>query len=943
MPAILQLTDGTTTVNFISDTFGFHLQSWNRTIINYKGGGTFQNSSLADGRRLVDKKFTNGIETFVLKANDTDQDGLLQDEHNLLLLLEKATNFWTAEGQDEPVWISAKANKESNTRYAIIQTYRIPELPGQFEAPFLQPGCLAALDTFSLIVEREQWLSNPPGESDQIADLTSVQTWQFEALWANNTALPGSRVESIIQTTNGDIYASDVTQILRSQDNGAIWGVVTGAPTICEVLLQTANGNIYAGDDGQILRSIDGGATWPVNTVLPTGVIRSLLQVANGDIYAGETAQILRSQDNGASWGVVSTDPVGNVESLFQAANGDIYAGENNRLWVSRDEGVTWTVPLGGSGLLFTSIIQLANGNLLVCDFGSGTIFQSLDNGVTWGTASTGAPLNRPQDMLLAADTSIYVGDLGEILKSVDGGLTWATETTLPAAQVNGMLQTTNGNIYAGEDGDIFRRVESTTQMGADNTSGGFVVNKQNEANLTHIKIDDGGVFTDIFPISSFPIDFLPAVPVANDAVYFGIDEAIIDEGVFSGVIFDILSVGIDLVVLWEYWDGAFWAFLILDSRINTPNFAVPGVVSVHWIQPADWAKTVVDGITGFWVRARVVSVGGSPAPPSQQNRNIYAPNLAYVEIDSILGDIDAIIKVEANNTSSVFGGFELRDGRGIIGLRSTSRGENFVAYLNVSDQQVPIGLTVALGATTTFSDDPTTPTGRKATYNPAGVEVLANRVTFTFETTLARDYYGDFRAFLRGRQSGGAAGDITFRVQVTTGSGGVTQTNDTVIFESTSDDQLVDLGRISLPVSTLFLTSEIPDQTSLVIQAGSASGTPNMEIYDVVLIPVDEWSVDSQDKDTSGDGAVLFTDKLSVDSVDNPKVAIRSLVQETATNEIIAVYQTIANGKAVLHPNITQRLWFLFARQPSICEPETAHKVLIFKNQRYLAARGNQ
>lgn len=940
MPAILQLTDGTTTVNFISDTFGFHLQSWNRTIINYKGGGTFQNSSLADGRRLVDKKFTNGIETFVLKANDTDQDGLLQDEHNLLLLLEKATNFWTAEGQDEPVWISAKANRESNTRYAIIQTYRIPELPGQFEAPFLQPGCLAALDTFSLIVEREQWLSNPPGESDQITDLTSVQAWQFEALWANNTALPGSRVESIIQTTNGDIYASDITQILRSQDNGAIWGVVTGAPTICEALLQTANGNIYAGDDGQILRSIDGGATWPVNTALPTGVVRSLLQVANGDIYAGEDGQILRSQDNGASWGVISTDPTDDVEVLFQAANGDIYAGESTRVWVSRDGGVTWLVSLGGATGFVNDMIQVASGNLLVCS--TGEVWQSMDNGVIWGIAATGAPIVTPVTMIIAADGTLFMTDAATILISVNSGLNWVAETTLPAVQTYGLLQTTNGDIYAGEDGDIFRRVVSTTQMGSSDLDKVFVSNRQNEANLTHIKVDDGGVFTDIFPMTSLPTDLLPAVPAVDDAIYFGIDETLIDEGVFGGLAFDLSEIALDITIVWENLAVGWTAMIVRD---NTNGFIVPGITTVHWRQSGNaWTKATIDGITGFWVRARVSAIGASPSPPTQQTRNIYAFNLGYIEADSVLGDIDAIVEIEAANVSSLpDGDTNLKDNRAIIGLRSIARGENFSAYLNASDQQVPIGLAVGVGVSTTFANRVNSPTGRSIFYNPVGAEAMADRATFTLETTLARDYYGEFRAFLRGRQTFGSVGDITFRLQVTTGSGGVVGSGNIVSFASTAiDNQLVDLGRVSLPVSTLFLSSEVPDQTTLVIQAASVSAGPDIDIYDIVLVPIDEWSVDALSKDSD----VTFTRKLSIDSANNPKVSIRSLVKETATNEIVAVYQTIANGKAVLHPNITQRLWFLFAEDRNdvwLSQSEVTHHVTILKNQRYLAARGNQ
>jgi hypothetical protein len=71
MPARLVITDGTTTIDLIDRSFGFHLDSWEPAIAQYKQGGTFSDSPLADGRRLVDRHFDNAFETFELKAPRT--------------------------------------------------------------------------------------------------------------------------------------------------------------------------------------------------------------------------------------------------------------------------------------------------------------------------------------------------------------------------------------------------------------------------------------------------------------------------------------------------------------------------------------------------------------------------------------------------------------------------------------------------------------------------------------------------------------------------------------------------------------------------------------------------------------------------------------------------------------------------------------------------------
>ena len=175
MTARLVITDGTTTVDLLG-TDGYILNSWRPAISGYKGGGTYQSSSLSDGRRLVHSVFENVVERFDLKAHNASQNILIHTTQELRRLLEKASDYWTTGWQDEPVWIEARASKETNTRYAIIQAGKIPEDDNPFSQPFLQPGCDAVMDGLTLLVERGHWLANEPGVGECV-EVSGEQDW----------------------------------------------------------------------------------------------------------------------------------------------------------------------------------------------------------------------------------------------------------------------------------------------------------------------------------------------------------------------------------------------------------------------------------------------------------------------------------------------------------------------------------------------------------------------------------------------------------------------------------------------------------------------------------------------------------------------------------------------------------------------------------------------
>ncbi len=116
---------------------------------------------------------------------------------------------------------------------------------------------------------------------------------------------------------------------------------------------------------------------------------------------------------------------------------------------------------------------------------------------------------------------------------------------------------------------------------------------------------DDGGVQTDETTeannVAANDMTLLPALPVADDAYYFG-----------SSIPFPILELNIGTAgvgtwtIVWEYYSPS-TGWTALSSVVDGSNaFRVAGGVVIGFTLPYDWAQVAVAGITAYWIRARV-------------------------------------------------------------------------------------------------------------------------------------------------------------------------------------------------------------------------------------------------------------------------------------------------------------------------------------------------
>lgn len=202
--AILRVTDGTSTIDLIRGVW--RLFRWQPSIVQPKGGGTWRSSPLSEGRRLVNRQFGNAIETFELKAKRSGADNLISELQDLQRLLEKAVEYWTTSWQNEPVWIEARARCETNTRYALLYNWQIPELRNWYAQPFAMTPRI--LDDVTLILERGHWTENNPLSTGTCVEISGKQTVQA-GIYEPSASTDDAYVDNVaasINTGGNQIY-----------------------------------------------------------------------------------------------------------------------------------------------------------------------------------------------------------------------------------------------------------------------------------------------------------------------------------------------------------------------------------------------------------------------------------------------------------------------------------------------------------------------------------------------------------------------------------------------------------------------------------------------------------------------------------------------------------------------------------------------------------------
>lgn len=138
---------------------------WRPQIAQYKGDGDYVDSAIADGRRLVSKKYANVVETIPLTVRGTNQAQAINRIRELLQVIRQAANYWTEPYEYDYAWLEVRpACNDCRTGYAKIVKANVPELNDPYGQPFFSAYNEAVMEDISLIVERQPlWRGVQPG------------------------------------------------------------------------------------------------------------------------------------------------------------------------------------------------------------------------------------------------------------------------------------------------------------------------------------------------------------------------------------------------------------------------------------------------------------------------------------------------------------------------------------------------------------------------------------------------------------------------------------------------------------------------------------------------------------------------------------------------------------------------------------------------------------
>jgi len=151
------------------------------------------------------------------------------------------------------------------------------------------------------------------------------------------------------------------------------------------------------------------------------------------------------------------------------------------------------------------------------------------------------------------------------------------------------------------------------------NTNGAGLVGTDataTEAGATYAKVEDDAVFADL-SLSAAEAGYtaayqlFPDTPVAEtDYAYFGHTLPFCEMGFnyVTPAVYDSTA-----VTEWFYWDGSAWSALTIaydgsEASVQDGSEFGERDGAMSFVPPTDWAKTTVDGVHAYWVKAGIAS-----------------------------------------------------------------------------------------------------------------------------------------------------------------------------------------------------------------------------------------------------------------------------------------------------------------------------------------------
>ena len=739
-----------------------------------------------------------------------------------------------------------------------------------------------------------------------------------------------------------------------------------------KALLAAGNGDLYAGDSS-VKRSTDGGATW--STVLTPGggtTCYGLIEW-NGGIAAvfalssgSNAAAGLYHTTNGTSWTQLTTTL--NFYSLARRQDGQLYLGRNNsvvtyggggfitsgkvkamavsalRTLVFADAYNVYRVPVGASVATAAEVESIYAPTVLLSRDGhadgpglilgtQGDISVSWDDGQSWEIVQT---LFYAQAGAVLADGAVLMAEkgTGAVWISRDGGLTYSEYATGFASDIYALDEDPDGNLYLIDTNSIHKRSADAGVLTLGPATGApvYVANKRTAANLTHLKVYDASATTyTTTTADAFSGAYLfPATPAVDDMAYIGVQSSVANAGPFHNLILalSVLNQSIEYTI--QYYDGSDWVDMFYQD--NTGGLRSSGAIA--WGGLTDWEPVAVDGVTAYWVRFLIDAVGSAVQRP--QLSSLYSATQPYIEVPAPAGDIDALAQLELIPQTA--GDLGLAINGAVVAVRTLSRGEDFTPFFVMAESQNAPGITVSAGSQTAFVADVVgAAAGQLLRYTPTTANAWATVATATIAN--ADSYRGDFQLYARLKFTGDAD-TVQARGVVDAQTGESAYLDPWTTLES-GYAQLVHLGPFHINDRRQFNEASGSFNVSLQLRTSAADAAQAVDIFELILMPADEWIGNFTDPRNETAAASLV-----IDSATFPKRQLRAYGAQRGTRFVTGTWRASATGAFTLAPGEAQRIWIVAQTWNGAHLASTyyaLYRAKLWTHERWLGLRGDE
>jgi len=844
--AQLAITDGTTRINLISDKQGFYLEDWTPSTAPAKNDGIWQDSPFVDGRRLAMKQYGNIIDTMTVGIQGDSPDDLIYFSQEMRRMLRKASQYWTTNWQNEPVWIEAKADCETNLRYAIIMDGRLGEDDNPYAEPMVGTGTQYAMPDLSLVLEHQYWTAQEPTTADCVY-IRNHNRYPW-VMWLCPSSAAGTTTLESSDAVFDDLPTGDFT--------AEIW--------VFGDLNFVGSGRLF--DKTNWYAQVD-----PARTI----TCFAAHAVANATLT---TVTALPVNPQGWTHIAVAFETAGNTFSVW--INGVAAGG----------------IPVAGVGAYVSDVaanLTIASGpaaNLFITHeiSGSRMTWSRISNSIRYGAPFT----PHPYDELPSYDANTLCTTNGcytfSGLSGASGNIAFFNSF---AYYYRASITDTNGRLgverYLENEGTYICDFANIVSANSDREGAGI--------DYCFSKNVATGVFGPNI-IDTWPCNLFQAGFAAGDEVYIG-------SGFYQGAVQPDQFV-MEVATLWtpaswvfttRYWDGAWTA-----ATQSFDNTTYSNKTLIFSITPQTVPlPTTINGYYGYWLKltfttlAANIPIVAGPAlisNPAVLIENTYAGN-------TIEGDLEAIARLSlqgwAKEPTNIWNAR-----RHLLSLYSY--GERDVALTGYTPSWFTpyINLTKSLLLTTTkprnqpgITADSTSVPAALTWLNSSPVgwttvhtipATTGQYVIARIESTTSVCYRGKYRVMGRLVAQSGATGDVTARVYIGTPYYSIVGVNTVNL---TTEPDLLDFGIIDLPAvgEGKELNYEIT-----VYMYNTTAAPILVNTYDLILWPIDEWTADYLFEVLYPPGGITYAayplgNFLYADPVLSPKHN-RSVIQTTAS-----------------------------------------------------------